>query len=373
MPQVIFSPGRLALALAAGLAERGIDVRLYTPGPADTQVPNHTVDLGYFEHELALRGDTYLDLLKKHPLVFVSLARQAQAQLIADAYMDANRGELDLVHVYSNEEDLAMAFAAFCARPVVFSHHDPFSYLVRYKYLFPKYKHLNWISMSMAQRRGMPDDTNWLANVYHGVDGASYGPDDSHEPEYFAYMGRLIASKGAHLAIDAVRAMNEDRRRLGLPIRRLKLAGKHYSGHGNDSYWQDEIMPRLGGEIEYVGFLRSDEEKQRFLSRAYALVMPSVFAEPFGLVMVESLACGTPVVGLASGAIPEVIREGVTGYVVPMQSNDRELSVSLSRALAQVDRLDRGACRAEFERRFTVARMIDGYKVAYRRLLGLRE
>ncbi|HEY2004696.1 MAG TPA: glycosyltransferase, partial [Candidatus Saccharimonadia bacterium] len=170
MPQVIFSPGRLALQLAEGLAAAGVDVTLFTPGPADTSVRNVTVDLGYFERELAARGDSYIGLLKKHPLVFVSLARQAQAELIAKAYAMANAGELDLVHIYTNEEDLALPFAQFCSKPVVFTHHDPFSFLVRYKHVFPKYAHLDWISVSLAQRREMPADTNWVANIYHGVD-----------------------------------------------------------------------------------------------------------------------------------------------------------------------------------------------------------
>jgi len=147
MPQVIFSPGRLALELAAGLEAQGVDVTLFTPGPADTAVRNITVDLSYFERELAARGDTYVELLKKHPLVFVSLARQAQAELIAKAYAMANAGELDLVHIYTNEEDLALPFAALCAKPVVFTHHDPFSFMVRYKHVFPKYAHLKWISV----------------------------------------------------------------------------------------------------------------------------------------------------------------------------------------------------------------------------------
>ncbi|HEU4985003.1 MAG TPA: glycosyltransferase, partial [Nitrososphaera sp.] len=133
LPQVIFSPGQLALGLAEGLRDLGASVTLFSPGPADTQVHNITADLSYFEKELAGRGDTYIDLLKKHPLTFVSLARQAQAEIIAKAFKMANDGELDVVHIYTNEEDIALPFSALCDVPVVFTHHDPFSFLVKYK------------------------------------------------------------------------------------------------------------------------------------------------------------------------------------------------------------------------------------------------
>jgi len=363
MPQVIFSPGRLALRLAEGMTAAGVDVTLFTPGPADTTVRNITVDLGYFERELATRGDSYIELLKKHPLVFVSLARQAQAELIAKAYAMANAGGLDLVHIYTNEEDLALPFAALCRAPVVFTHHDPFSFMVRYKHVFPKYAHLNWISVSLAQRRDMPLDTNWLANIYHGVDGRAFRPVDQPTGDYFAYLGRVVETKGVHLAIAAVKEYN--RAHPGAPMK-LKIAGKHYAGHGKDLYWQNRIMPELGSEIEYVGFIRVEEQKRQFLANARALIMPSTFDEPFGLVMAEALACGTPVVGLNSGSIPEVVRDGETGFVV---KNAGGLTV----ALREVETLDRKLCRADFEKRFTLERMVTEHHRVYKKVLGIAD
>lgn len=362
MPQVIFSPGRLALELAEGLAATGLDVTLFTPGPADTVVRNITVDLGYFEQELTARGDSYIDLLKKHPLVFVSLARQAQAELIAKAYAMANAGELDLVHIYTNEEDLALPFAALCSKPVVFTHHDPFSFLVRYKHVFPKYAHLNWISVSLAQRRDMPPDTNWVANIYHGADGEVFRPVERPSGGYFAYMGRIVEPKGVHWAIAAVKEFN--RRHPHSPTK-LKIAGKHYAGHSKDSYWQDRVRPELGDAIDYVGYLREDEVKSRFLANARALIMPSTFAEPFGLVMAEALACGTPVVGLRSGAIPEVVKNGETGWVVDGQHE-------LAEALGKVDEIDRNKCRVDFEDRFKIEKMVAGHVLAYEKVLSKR-
>ena len=347
LPNVIFSPGTLALQLAEGLEDLGVEATLFTPGPAATSVKNVTADMSLFEAELAGRGDTYLDLLKKHPLTFVSLARQVQAELIAKAYAMANRGDLDVVHIYTNEEDIALPFAEFCRKPVVFTHHDPFRLLVKYKNVFPKYKGLNWISLSLAQRQQMPPDTNWVANIYHGLPEDEFMPNYKPSGDYVAYIGRIIESKGVHLAIAAAKQAGV----------KLKIAGKHYAGHGKDAYWHDMVEPQLGKDIEYVGFVK-DRAKQDLLVNAAALLVPSTFDEPFGMVMIEALACGTPVIGLPSGAIPEVIKDGVTGFVTK----------DLADAIAKIHTIDRHACRAEFEERFTLRRMCQEHLGVYTQL-----
>jgi glycosyltransferase involved in cell wall biosynthesis len=382
LPQVIFSPGRLALSLAEGLAALGVDVTLMTPGPVTTTVRNVTVDLSYFERELAGRGDSYIELLKKHPLTFITLARQVQSELVAQAYARANAGEFDVVHIYTNEEDIALPFAGLCGRPVVFTHHDPFNFLVKYKNVFPKYAGLNWISMSLAQRRGMPAGTNWVGNVYHGMAAdelrpatelpeaaAGVGPPE----RYVAYLGRIIEPKGLHLAIAAVRRFNAaagEKRRL-----RLRVAGKHYAG-GKDAYWQERIAPELGDDVEYVGFVRTAARKQAFLGRAEALLVPSTFEEPFGMVMIEALACGTPVIGLNSGAIPEVVSAGLTGAVVrKVRGADGGLDEGatvegLAEALGRTAQFDRAACRRAFEERFTLGRMAREHMAVYERVMS---
>jgi glycosyltransferase involved in cell wall biosynthesis len=373
LPHVIFSPAKLALDLAEGLAAQGQEVTLFSPGPVDTSVRNVTADLSLFERELALRGDTYTELLKKHPFTFITLARQMQSELIAKAYQMANDGNLDIVHIYTNEEDTALPFAALCNRPVVFTHHDPFNFLVKYKNLFPKYKHLNWISMSYAQRKGMPESTNWVGNVYHGLSEPELKPVDNPSSDYVAYLGRIIQPKGVHLAIQAVLKYNQEHPDVPL---RLKIAGKHYAGHKKDTYWQEHVEPHVDGEvIQYVGFINEPAAKREFLGNAKVLVVPSLFDEPFGLVSIEAMACGTPVIGLDSGAIPEVIDDKTTGYVVTkaMSENivDEPATVhALVRNLERIDNIDRGACRQTYESKFTIDEMIAGHLNVYQSLVG---
>ncbi|HSX28798.1 MAG TPA: glycosyltransferase [Candidatus Saccharimonadales bacterium] len=380
LPQVIFSPGQLALDLAEGLQKSGAEVTLFSPGPVDTPVSNVTADMSYFEQELAGRGDTYMELLKKHPFTFVTLARQVQSELIAAAFARANRGELDVVHIYTNEEDTALPFAQFCQVPVVFTHHDPFNFLVKYKNVFPKYAHLNWLSMSYAQRRGMPADTHWVGNIYHGLAEDAFTPNYTSAGKYLAYLGRIIEPKGLHIAIAAVKTYNQTARQ---PLT-LKIAGKHYAGH-KDAYWQEQIEPELSDpHIVYVGHLSGNAVRQEFLGNAAALVVPSTFAEPFGMVMIEALACGTPIIGLDSGAIPEVVQDGQTGAVVekvfvtqvdPRTSKTTskveaiQTAARLAKAFARIPTFDRHACRADFEARFTLHRMCQEHLAAYQRLV----
>jgi glycosyltransferase involved in cell wall biosynthesis len=340
LPHVIFSPGRLAIALADGLVGLGHDVELYTPGPVATRAHNVTADLALFERELEARGDSYMDLLKKHPLTFITLARQVQAELVARAY----GGDYDVVHVYANEEEVGLVMAGLAKPPVVLTHHDPFNFLVRYRSVMPKYRHLNWISLSLAQQRGMPADTNWVGNIYHGLDPQAFRPVDQPTGDYALYLGRIIEPKGVHLAIAAAREAGM----------KLVLAGKHYAG-AKDRYWTERIEAELGPEVVYVGHIGDEARKCELLANARALIVPSTFEEPFGMVMIEALACGTPVVGWPAGAIPEVVRDGVTGFVTD----------DLADGLRRVGVIDRTACRADFEARFTLERMVREHVAVY--------
>jgi glycosyltransferase involved in cell wall biosynthesis len=373
LPEVIFSPGHLALQLAEGLMQLGAEVVLFSPGPVSTKATNITADLSYFEDELSQRGDNYLELLRKHPLTFISLARQVQGELVAKAYAMANSDELDIVHIYANEEDIAVTFAQFCRKPIVFTHHDPYSFTARYRTLFPKYAQYSWLSLSLAQRRDMPPKTNWVGNIYHGLPEELFHETAKPDSHVIAYLGRIIEPKGLHLAIAAIKHHNQT---AAVPYR-LRIAGKHYASASKHDYWEKEIEPYIDGdEIEHIGFLKTSEQKQKFLGNAAALIIPSTFNEPFGWVMIEALACGTPVIGLDSGAIPEVIRNPACGVVAKkvFQADGKRVDVqrtaaNLAQAITKVPRLSRAASRQEFEERFTSEQMCQGHYDVYKKLI----
>lgn len=366
LPDVIFAPAQLAINLADNLKALGHDVTLFSPGPVLTKAKNINADLSLFETELAIRGDSYLSLLKKHSFTFVTLARQVQIELIAKAIKMANDGKFDVLHFYTNEEELALPLAVLCQKPAVFTHHDPFNFLVRYKSIFPKYKKLNWVSLSYAQRRGMPAGTNWLANIYNGLEEELLKPNYLPNGGYVAYLGRIISSKGVHLAIMAVQHYNQTYENKI----KLKIAGKHYAGHTKDNYWTTKVLPFLSDpNIEYVGYIKDSEEKQEFLGNARALFVPSTFEEPFGMVMIEALACGTPIIGLNSGAIPEILKLTKSGIVVDKLLNESDTVSGLSEAIEKISDIDRRTCRREFEKHFTARKMAIAHQDCYKKLI----
>jgi glycosyltransferase involved in cell wall biosynthesis len=221
--------------------------------------------------------------------------------------------------------------------------------------------------MSLAQRQGMPKDTGWVANIHHGADGETFKPVAKPTGDYVACIGRIIESKGTHLAIAAIHEYNQQHPDKQL---QLRLAGKHYSGH-KDAYWQERIEPQIDNKtILYDGFISNDAVKQEFLANARAIIVPSTFQEPFGMVLIEALACGTPVIGLDSGAIPEVIRHSNTGFVVPKAPDEATTASALAAAIARLSEIERQTCRQDFEARFTLERMCAEHHALYKQLLS---
>jgi glycosyltransferase involved in cell wall biosynthesis len=214
--------------------------------------------------------------------------------------------------------------------------------------LYQEFAKVPVVSISDAQRRPLPW-ANWQGTVYHGL------PIDSHtfraKPgEYLAFLGRVSPEKGLDRAIAIAQ-------RTGIP---LKVAAK--VDKNDYQYFKEKIEPLLADPlVEFLGEI-GGETKDRFLGAALALLFPIDWPEPFGLVMIESLACGTPVIAWRNGSVPEIIEDGVTGFIVA----SLEEAVT---ALARVGTLSRLQCRASFEERFSAARMTRDYLRLYRRLL----
>jgi glycosyltransferase involved in cell wall biosynthesis len=190
--------------------------------------------------------------------------------------------------------------------------------------------------------------------VFNGVPLTTYNyrPDPGPDAP-LVFLGRIEEIKGPHLAIDIAR-------RTGLP---LVIAGNLPAEHR--CWFETNIAPRIdGSRICYIGPV-NDTEKNELFGRARALLMPILWEEPFGIVMAEAMACGAPVLGLARGAVPEVIEHGVTGFV----SDDLD---GLVDAVGRLNEIDRAACRARVERLFSDAAVTEAYLAVYRDMLGVR-
>jgi glycosyltransferase involved in cell wall biosynthesis len=205
------------------------------------------------------------------------------------------------------------------------------------------------VSISNAQRRPVPN-ADWIGTVHHGMPEDLLRPLPA-DPSYLAFLGRISPEKRVDRAIHIAK-------RCGLP---LKIAAKVDAV--DHDYFEETIRPLLAEpHVEFLGEI-CDAQKADFLSRAVALIVPIDWPEPFGLVMIEAMACGAPVIAFNRGAVPELIEDGVTGFVV-------EDETSAVGALRHVSRLSRTVVRQRFEERFTAQRMAKEYLEVYRGLLG---
>jgi len=217
--------------------------------------------------------------------------------------------------------------------------------------VFDRFRDAPVVSISDAQRQPLPH-ANWQATIYHGMP-ADLFQFQSGSGNYLAFLGRISPEKGIERAIEIAK-------RVEMP---LKIAAK--VDRADRRYFKRAVEPLLNQSgLEWIGEI-SDQQKNEFLGNAYALLFPIDWPEPFGLVMIEAIACGTPVIAYKSGSVPEVMEDGVTGFVVT------ELDGAIE-AVRRVPELDREACRKVFEKRFTATRMANDYINIYERLVRQR-
>src|SRR5271169_128727 len=219
------------------------------------------------------------------------------------------------------------------------------------KPFYSRFREMPLVSVSNDQRKPLLQ-ANYVATIHHGI------PPDLHRPSfeqgsYLAFLGRISPEKRPDRAIRIARAA-------GIP---LKIAAK--VDKVDEEYFRNDILPLIDGPgVEFIGEI-NEHEKTQFLGEAAALLFPVDWPEPFGLVMIEAMACGTPVLAFRCGSVPEVIEDGVTGKIV--DSEDEAVA-----ALAEILSYDRRAVRQRFEDRFTSARMAKDYVSTYRQLLRER-
>lgn len=279
----------------------------------------------------ALRLDGCPDPIAPHLLMFTQLMRRLD--------------DFDLIHFHTDYLHLPLTEAL--RGPHLTTMHGALDV----PHLLPLYREYSCVplaSISMSQRRPLPG-ANWVGTVHHGLPAGLLRAGGG-EGGYLAFLGRISPEKRVDRAIDIAT-------RAGIPLR---IAAK--ISDVDRPYFEREIAPLLDHPlVEFIGEI-DEAEKGAFLGRARALLFPIDWEEPFGLVMAESLACGTPVIAFRSGSVPEVIEDGVTGYLVTSVDEAVE-------AVHRIDRISRARCRRAFDTRFTARRMAEDYLALYARLV----
>jgi len=328
-PQRYGGTERVVSYLTEELVRRGHDVTLFASGDSRTRATLVPVV------ERAVRLDA-----GSQELCSADAARQLD--------MVATRAdEFDVIHWHL--DFLAFPFRHLLRTPSVHTLHGRLD-LPHLPSLYRHFTDVPLVSISNAQRRPLEAcRLRWAGTVYHGQPLGRY-PFSADDQGYLAFLGRCSPEKQLDVAIEVAR-------RVGLPLRIAAKIDYH-----DRQYFDRVIAPQLDDPlIEFLGEI-GDDDKAAFLGGAKALLFPIDWPEPFGLVMVEAMACGTPVVARPCGAVPEVIVDGRTGFL------GSEL-VELVEAVKRLDEIDRAECRRHVESRFSVARMTEDYEAIYE---GLR-
>ncbi len=320
---------RVVSYLTESLVELGHEVTLYASGDSVTDA----------RHRVACSCALRLDLGSADPLAdHVCLAEQVFQQ--AD--------EFDVVH--SHIDYLAFPLLRRMRTPHVSTLHGRLDIPNLYA-LFREFSDEPLVSISRAQRAPLAW-ANWQGTVYHGLPEELYR-FRRETGRYLAFLGRVSPEKGLAQAIQIAR-------RAGLP---LKIAAK--IAKIDREYFQGTVVPLLDSrDIEFIGEI-GEGEKDEFLGNAIALLFPIDWPEPFGLVMIEAMACGTPVIAYPRGSVPEIIQHGINGFIV----RDADEAV---RAVARIGRLSRRRCRQVFEERFSATRMATEYLALFEQLIRAR-
>jgi glycosyltransferase involved in cell wall biosynthesis len=310
----------MCASLVDGLAARGHDVTLIGAGTPGTN--SQTFLRTFSEPPSARLGQALPEV------IHAGAAATALAEL-----------DLDIVHDHSLAGPLTAGSRQF---PTVVTTHGPVEgeFGAYYVYLPPE---VRFIAISDAQRRIAPG-LNWAGRVYNAVRVDDY-PFQTEKDDVAVFLGRIHPTKGVHIAIKAAREA-------GLP---LIIAGKCTEPIEKE-YFKREVEPLLGPDIDWVGQIET-EPKKEMLAKARCLLFPIQWNEPFGMVMCEAMACGTPVVALDGGSVEEIVIDGVTGFVCATESE-------LVNAIRSVGEIDPAKCREQASH-FDVDTMVEGYESIY--------
>jgi glycosyltransferase involved in cell wall biosynthesis len=311
--------------LTNSLVDLGNEVTLFATGDSDTKAKLISV----------IKNSTY-------ELDIPETAKKNYDHLLASKCYAGAEG-FDIIH--SHFSLLSSFYAGLVDTPTVQSIHSPITPEIK-QFLQP-FRTNRYISFSLAQRKATPE-LNWIGNVYHGVDTNIFSFNQKPE-DYFLFLGRITEEKGVHLAIEAAQ-------KAGV---KLLIAGRSYPTEG---YWHEKIEKHIDGKnIRYVG--EADfKTKIELYKNAKAVLFPTQYDEVFGLVMIEAMACGTPIIGWDKGSVSEIINHGKTGFVIKSVPE-------MIKAITVIDAISREETRKRAEMYFSIKKMVEGYTKIYTRII----
>ena len=328
------------------LLKRGHEVTLFAPGDSKTKASLKSI------------YPTNLSNAKK----VLWYHNDYNNQNLSYAFSMADK--FDIIHTHTNPN----LFVGFTKKPVVHTLHSPYRDGFRKMYLTNKkisgyikpiidnYEKINYVTISKLQQKNYRKCEKYYfknyTNIYNGIPVEKFKFNDKPE-DYLFFMGYISEDKGAHIAVKVAKKTKQ----------KLILAGQYSERH--PEYFNKYIKPYLNENIQYVGPVNF-KQKIKLLKNAKAVINPITWDEPFGLVPVEAQACGTPVLTFKKGAMPEIVKNNKTGYVV-------ETEKELMESIKKIDKIDRYECRKWVEENFSVEKMVDEYEKLYKKLINKKK
>lgn len=370
----IFAPLPLAVDLADRLVTGGHDVFMYTSGDVETTarvVPGNAAMLVSDPQYYQFR---YRDPDEAKYTALEILKRDYEYDLTLRAYQDALAGKLDVIHSFHDFG--AHYFDELTKIPTIYTLHDPLPQhagTIEY-FRYGRFAHHRYVSISNSQRESVIN-LNFVGTIYHGIDTGLYDFASS-SGDHLIHFGRIMADKGTDMAIEVAK-------QAGVPI---TIATSAVRANRSQGFFEEKIAPQIDGvTVREVGFLEG-KAKSVYIGSGRAFLFPLAWDEPFGLVMIEAMACGTPVIAYNRGSVSEIVRDGITGFIVdppenhPQQPAHRAKRGSwiikkpgkegLLEAISRIGEIDRATCRVHVEEHFSTDQMVAGYEQVYRTVLS---
>lgn len=344
---IAYSPTTVAMAIAEGLAAKGHSITFF--GPEGTRLEGVAVETCNVR-PLATTQQQLYELVAVTDLFQDYIPSLYDQYMVKTMFERAAAGEFDIL-VFHHPES-AMGFAQLYPNvPVLYVTHD---------YLDEKRRHViemhhsvnqHFVSISDSQRRDAPD-LPYTATVYNGIDTDVFSFHDTAE-DYLMFVGRIVPEKGLKEAVQV--AIKTDRR--------LIIVGQ--VSPVTQWYFDEHVKPYLSDKILYLGLI-DKEQLARYYQKAAALLVPIRWEEPFGLTMAEAMSCGTPVIAFRRGSVPEVVKDGKTGFIV-------ENTAEMIGAIENISKINRQDCRTHVEKNFTKTRMVNNYEKVLLNLITNKE
>lgn len=366
----IFAPRELLTNLSNNLVSRGHEVFVFSTPDFKTNAKLVGIPLDGVIKPLHISKFRNIEGDRREWLDTEFSKRNFELNVTKNAFQYVKQNKLDLLHCYHDSSlFFTHYFHSLFDFPIIYSLHDPLPPLETFEYSeLSKFKTHMYISLSEQMRKSTLK-LNFVANIKHGIDIHHFS-FNQHPSDYLLFMGRLIPEKGLHSAIAVSLKTNI----------RLEIGTQFFKADEKaNTYFVNKVKPYLNNSLIGKPRMFNDEEKRLAYQQAMAFIFPIEWEEPFGMVMIEAMSCGTPVIAYNRGSVPEVLRDGLTGFIIDPDSEDRpgkgtwvikkQGIEGLVEAIQRIGEIDRRDCRKHVEENFSVEKMGENYEKIYQEVV----